>query len=413
MIQEKNNYWMFIEPTTYCCNNGGSWFLYNTMNGAHYSSKEKEVIEVLVEIYNRKNLGAALIRGKAIQENSALFRFVDEIQKKQLGGISSVADTKNKPIRLLPLLNLQKDIDKLKLNEINSIGKDVAKYLLELNLYLNNSCKQECSLCKVYDKQHTCCFANSYNNDYFTPQQLNRIVSQIAPTNISTLNVLGGDILLHPEIEQIATILQKVKSICQIWMNYKNVSNTPLFEGFAHTITITFPVDVGHLHDVIKNLKSLDTRYIFFITSEDEYEKAISIVEVYPEIRYTIMPIFDGNNLIFFQQNIFVNEDDILENIVSLRKIFAHQKMNTNFFGSLTLLPNGDAKANMNCNVIGNINEKTLLELVHAELLGNTSWRQIRNSEPCTQCNLQHLCPSPSNLEIAMERPNLCNKQIF
>jgi len=410
MIQKKNNYWIFIDPTTYGCSNGGSWFLYNTMNGAHYSSNKKEVIEVLAEIYNRKNLGVALVSGKVIREKSSLLKFVDEIHKKQLGGILCVTDTKNKPIRLLPLLNLQKDIDKLKLNEINSIGKDVAKYLLELNLYLNNTCKQSCSLCEVYYKQHTCCFANSHNEFYFSPQQLNHVVNQVASTNINTLNILGGDILLHPEIEQIATILQKVKSICQIWMNYKNISNPSLFEGFAHTITITFPVDEGYIHEAIKNLKSLETHYLFFITSEDEYEKAISIVEGYPEIKYTILPIFDGNNLTFFQQSIFVNEDDILENIIPLRKIFAHQKMNTNFFGSLTLLPNGDTKANINCKVIGNVNEKTLLELVHAELLENTSWRQIRNSEPCTQCNLHHLCPSPSNLEIVMGLPNLCNK---
>jgi pseudo-rSAM protein len=410
MIQENNKYWIFIEPTTYGCNKGGGWLLYNTMNGAHYTSKEAEVLTVLNELYNWKNLGVTLISGKAILENAALLKFVEEMQEKKLGGISSVTDTKSKPIRLLPLLNFQKDVDKLKLNKVNSSGKDVAKYLLELNLYLNNVCNQSCALCNVYNKQHTCCSANSDINEYFSPQQLERVVNQIASTNITTLNILGGDILLHPEIEQIANILQRVKSICQIWMNYKNVSYTSLFEGFTYTVTIAFPIEKLCIHNAIKNLNVLNTLYLFFITSEDDYEKAISVVNAYPEIRYKIFPIFEGNNLDFFQKVVFVNEEDILENSIPLRKIFAHQKMNTNFFGSLTILPNGEVKANINTKAIGNVKENSLLELVHTELLENTSWRRIRDSEPCTQCNLQYLCPSPSNLEIAIGRPNLCNK---
>jgi len=43
------------------------------------------------------------------------------------------------------------------------------------------------------------------------------------------------------------------------------------------------------------------------------------------------------------------------------------------------------------------------------EMLDNTAWRKIRNDYPCCDCIYQWLCPSPSNYELAIGKPNLCH----
>lgn len=409
MLEGKDNCWIFLEPTTYSCSNGEGWFLYNTQNGQHFSSSEKEVIAVLNEIHDRKNLGVTIVDGDIIQGSVILSQFVEDIERKQLGGITSVEEIKMKPIRLLPLLNLQRDIDRLRLVEANLTGKDVGKYLLELNIYVNGICNQTCALCGEYNKQHLCCTVYSYENGDFSLANLDNILKQIVSTNIRTINILGGDILLHPQIEQIASALQKVRQITRIWMNYKNVKDLTIFKDFAHNVIVDFPIDKDCIGLVIQKLGLQDTRYRFLISSVEDYVKVNEIVGDYPNVKYSVLPVYDGYNLGFFQQNVFLDEKDILDGVIPLRKIFANQKMNTNFFGSLTVLPNGDVKANINSKILGNVCEMRLLDLIHTELLENTAWRQIRDSDPCTKCRFQFLCPSPSNLEMIMGLQNLCN----
>jgi pseudo-rSAM protein len=115
-----------------------------------------------------------------------------------------------------------------------------------------------------------------------------------------------------------------------------------------------------------------------------------------------------GNGHCFFEENVFINQNDILETKLSKREIFAHQAVNTNFFGTLTILPNGEVYSNLNCKPIGAIND-SIYDLIITELDKNYSWRLLRNQKPCTDCLFQWLCPSLSNYELVIERINLCN----
>jgi pseudo-rSAM protein len=83
--------------------------------------------------------------------------------------------------------------------------------------------------------------------------------------------------------------------------------------------------------------------------------------------------------------------------------------MNTNFFGALYIYPDGTVKANPNTASIGKLIDTDILQIAETELIKNSAWRKIRDQEPCCQCLYQFLCPSPSNYEFAIGRPNLCH----
>jgi len=72
-------------------------------------------------------------------------------------------------------------------------------------------------------------------------------------------------------------------------------------------------------------------------------------------------------------------------------------------------MPNGDAYANIHYTALGNIYTDNISEIIHNELEKGKSWFCIRNQAPCNNCIYQWLCPSPSDYEIAIGRPNLCH----
>lgn len=113
-------------------------------------------------------------------------------------------------------------------------------------------------------------------------------------------------------------------------------------------------------------------------------------------------------NYAFFNHHVFLNESDLNEIKLSKAEIFAHQALNTNDFGKLTIMPDGKVYANPHFPVLGTI-EDDIRELVYKELVNGTSWRRIRDMKPCCDCVYQWLCPSPSDYELAIGKPNLCH----
>lgn len=77
-------------------------------------------------------------------------------------------------------------------------------------------------------------------------------------------------------------------------------------------------------------------------------------------------------NLDFISQNVFLDEKEILSEKIEMRTIFCNQKLNSNFFGSLSVFPDGSVKVNTNTPVIGKFPDNSLLELIYKELTSNT-----------------------------------------
>ena len=117
----------------------------------------------------------------------------------------------------------------------------------------------------------------------------------------------------------------------------------------------------------------------------------------------------NGHNIKFFEENVYLSQEDIVTSVISMREIFRNQKLNANNFGSLYIFPNGEIKANINEATIGVLGENEILDVINNELSKNTAWRRVRSSEPCKDCVYQYLCPPPSNYEKVINRPNLCN----
>jgi pseudo-rSAM protein len=145
------------------------------------------------------------------------------------------------------------------------------------------------------------------------------------------------------------------------------------------------------------------------VSSDEDYRQAEQIVEQYPIEQYQIKPVYTGGNIAFFEENVFLVREDILSTSMSIKDFFFKQNMNTNDFGKINILTNGDVYANLNHPTLGNISTQSIDEIVYKELEEGKSWLRVRDQAPCNNCLYQWLCPSPSDYEVAIDRSNLCH----
>ena len=57
---------------------------------------------------------------------------------------------------------------------------------------------------------------------------------------------------------------------------------------------------------------------------------------------------------------------------------------------------------------LGLVEKDSIYAIIRKEITEGQSWLRIRTQSPCDTCVYQWLCPSPSDYEIELNRPNLC-----
>jgi pseudo-rSAM protein len=147
-----------------------------------------------------------------------------------------------------------------------------------------------------------------------------------------------------------------------------------------------------------------------FVFSEENYKQLLDTFDtdyfLDKNIRY--IPLYDNENLSFFESNIFIDKDELAQIKLSKDEVFMRQSLNIGDFGKLTIMPDGMVYANVYYSPLGSINHSPY-SIVYKEFTEGQSWFRFRDQEPCSDCMYQWLCPSPSNYEMVMGRPNLCH----
>lgn len=377
-----------------------------------YLETDSEInIQLIKDVYDSRNLGVVTLDSRYILEVTCL-SFIDNIIKKGLGNLEEVNEGE-KPVNLLPILNLQRDIDRLIKHGISLESEDFLKYLTEINIFINNSCAVKCIHCVSYSKQTYSCFSNKNNNTNLHPEIVDNILLQASNSLTRRINILGGNILLYTQWNNLFAIFEKYDYDFHYWIHYLNLMKSENWLKntvyLKKEILITFPLD----EDIIKNTfiyfkNDNNTHFHFLIENESQFNETENYIQLFNLHQVVIIPIFTGKNSLFFRKNIFLEKEDILKGITQ-RRIFCNQKLNSNHFGKIYCFPDGSVKANMNSIEIGNVSKDQLLQIVLNEMEGNTAWRKIRNEIPCSICLYQYLCPSPSNYELVIGKPNFCH----
>lgn len=373
------DYWFTIEPYVYVCATDKCALLYNSLDGVTLESDNTDVIVLLKEMLREENCGVTLLKNERYNQNN-INAFIRELREKYMGDIIDVTFSKGKPVQILPYVNF---FSKRNKKYIFGMIDNILDTLSEISIHID----QTTDLTKLIPILKS------------LPDDLTFDIKEDLEKANDLLPIL--DLYSLPK-----------KIIC----SYTNpiVFDPVLMNNIIYKVSVHFPVDWQLWNESRQLLlnQDLSFEYVFNVTSLEDCREIEQLIEEYQIEKYQMKPVFTGDNISFFEENVFLTREDILSTSISLKDFFSKQSINLHDFGKINIMPNGDVFANINHPALGNIYTHSILEIVQKELERGNSWLRIRNQGPCNTCIYQWLCPSPSDYEIAIGRPNLCHVNI-
>lgn len=394
MIDKDKEYWFALETYVYTMFKNEQVLLYNTLDGEHVLSNNKYVVPLIEQLFTESNGGVIMLDKEELQ-NQDIYSFILDVREKFMGDVYDVTLFKSKPIQLYPILNFSRDVKKLKNIKSRSIGEQALNHLHVMNINL--------------DSPDT--------KDILSFENLKSLLWQVQFANIQHLNIFMHNRTTLPEMDNIKQLFNDypIKSNWHILI--QNIDNSiclSLPQNSLLTVIIDNPVPENLFKTVVETIPPQmrdKSKFIFKIYNTEQYFEAEQLIIKYKLQKHSIQPGYNKKNLNFIRSEVFMTKDEIFEDKLSLKEIFANQTINTNDFGKLTILPNGDIYANTKFPKLGNIATNSIYEVIYKELDEGTSWLRIRDQKPCSDCIYQWICPAPSDLELSIGKPNLCHVQ--
>ena len=402
-------FWFFLESHVFVSIKTNEMLIYDTHTGKSLCVDSEASMQLVHKLYEDNSLGSIELEQEDL-ENAEIHVFIKTVVENEIGKLIEQSEHPIKPVVLLPILSFNLDVEKLKDKESVDLllARDISKYLLDVNIILNNTCQQQCRYCQNYCKQFFCC-SKGESQENMSQESIVNLLRQISYFPVRTINITGGNIYQYQNLDVFNTSKEENKKVFNFFVQYQNYQENQYIDRQNIHIIINTPIDVCKLREVHSLTKEKDVKYHLVVEDENQYTELVSSMSELGIEDYEVHPYYNGHNSLFFEENVFLSKEDIVANLISMREIFRNQKLNANSFGSLYILPNGEIKANLNEKVIGDISHDNIIDVINTEMMHNTAWRKIRSSEPCCSCVYQYLCPPLSNYERAMNRQNLCH----
>ena len=371
------DYWFIIEPYVYLnIVDRKSVLLYNTLDGEYLEFEDEIIINFLEGIYNEENCGV-LFLSEEMYKNEQLNDFVKIVREKYMGDIISTSESLGKPIQILSYVNFHCSL-KNRSEYVLFNMDNLSQTLLEVNVHIAH--ESDLNLLSQ--------FLESIPENV----RLNIVYEE---KNIGIDSFLSSSLLRFEDINII--------------LLYSLLNNSEIVSSnFRYRIIIKFPVDQSVFESIFEIIKDINKRFIFSISSLDDFQKAEELISRYNIDDYVMSPIYTGDNIDFFEDYIYLKREDLFSDVISMRTIFQRHIININDFGIIHILPNGDVCANIHNPVMGNIYKNGIYEMINKEIREGQSWLRIRDKAPCNQCLYQYICPSPSDIELTIGKENLC-----
>lgn len=393
-------YWLIVNKDTFIWTKGEKGIIYNTLKSVAVKFLNTEALdEIITELKVMENLYRILLTEEQLDDKD-IHAFVEKLLTIHSAVLMENKKGKDIPVSLVPILKVQNDALHYKYAPKKHKDENILSNCMRLVIHLNGSLYGN----DVYAKQTISPFKG--NNQICLKELSKFIFSAGTPFFLSEI-ILVGCIWKHESAQEIINLFAGLPIPTYIYcteQDYKEYGATLSSNQDFHFYIIKLEYE----HQMADFSPIKDANYNLLVTSEEEYETALDITENYPDIASRIIPIYNGANELFFEKYIYLTEEDLLVTKLSKREIFSHQSINTNYYGTLTIAPDGNIYGNINERPLGNIKD-SIYTVTFRELTEGSSWLRIRDRKPCCDCIYQWLCPSPSHYEDVIGKPNLCH----
>ena len=375
------DYWFVIEPYVYVRVTKAHALLYNTLDGVTLESYNIEIINLLRELLEKENCGVLLLRSNTYMQKE-INNFIRVLRKNYMGDIIDINLSNGKPVQLMPYYNYPNNHKIYKKKNFTPIS-NILENLTEISIHVDNT------------------------------TDIQKMISFLKSMQGAPIFNIVGNVWDIPDYYELFTFLKQHPSQKNLLCSYTQVKLLQVVfeEKFSYNISVHFPINMHELNNAILLLcnQTSPIEFSFHVSSIEDLQQTERLVEQFKIKKYQMIPIYTGDNMRYFEENVFLTKKDILSLSISMKDIFIHQSMNIYDYGKISIMSNGDAYANINYPILGNIFKHSFQKIVQKEVDEGKSWFRIRNQAPCNDCVYQWLCPSPSNYEIVIGRSNLCH----
>lgn len=397
-----------IDPTVFVEIKNGKMLLYNSYNGEKLLVNDQQIVNLFINGLNKMNIFP--IENEVLETNK-IRDFIIEIEKNDFGYLLS--NNKTLPIQFAPLINIQTENDQEIITKDNSFNPliDIREISIHLNGVPDNI--QFSNLSKQIN-----CIHSELNTDNLNFNQLSKFLLPIINVkSLFRINLLGGNVLTYPYLEEVKVLLLSIHQSTQICVyllphivinNAVNIKEILDFQNLKFIFNLNPHLYKEFAEILPKYLPSSLIEYNLIIESEDDLIYFNSIENNL--IKSNLIPLFNGLNFDFFEKNVFTDFDDIKAISISQNEVYQNKNINSYNFGKLVVLHNGDIYANLNKKMLGNIESSYAPEIILNEYKIGESWFLTRlKVSPCKNCIYNFLCPPVSNYELLMNKFNLCH----
>lgn len=406
----KGLYWLYFEFYVYIRLTEKKVLLLNTLDNTRIVSDDPQILSLFAKILEQKENGGCEIDFDNIYIDEVYQAFFNKVRNKYMGDLIKKELVEEYPFQFPMEAKVNNDFRKS--NNAKWIDNDfLQKSLFSLNLILNNKCFNECENCSKYYKQFLCC-SKYFPGDSLPVKYVESVLRDNEFCNLLKINILGGDVSLYEDFDDLLCVLSKFRTKCYLYCNYLNIHllDSEIWKFFENRIMMIIDMDLIDKNN-IEEIKSYSRKchLLFVVKNARDYNSVCRYTDDIDQSFFDLIPFYDGSNIDFFKKYVFVNEKDLFSNLYSVEQIYKKQLLNELFFGELIVFPNGDISSGVNEKMLGNLKDEAILNILKKELERPDSlWFKSRNKTSCSTCLYVDLCPSVSNYEFVMDKMDLC-----
>ena len=397
--------WLSLEPFVHGVVKNNQVLLYNTVNKKHliYNGLT-EISEIVQQLLDPGN-GYVYQLTKDQVKSSVIHKFIAQLRKKYMGDVFAPGWSASKPFNILPEPVIKKGLQTLE------------HHLHEITFHLDSGSDKNLERYKDASKQFIYPIYTSQPTGELSADIIHSVFNQISTLPLATINFVSSGIMTASGLEKLSSMfagtsfrrkfhMPLIQSEQDCWNGLKKFDWLSLY--------VTFPLDRLQTEKLAAlcqhNDQNQHVEFYFIVQKSEDVDQAIEIIGQFSIKQAFFKPYFNGENMQFFKDHVFITEEDVKLSQPSQNQIFSRLTMNENDYGKLIILPDGSVLANLNDEVVGNAITETLESIIRQEINSGKSWNRMRKGvNPCSDCIFQFLCPPISNYEIYLNRFNFCH----
>lgn len=316
-------------------------------------------------------------------------------------GFGKLHDDTDLCISFPPSLTLRNDWDKIKSIE-GQDAAEVLKYLLDVALFMGG--KQDVESALYCQTEYP--FPGNETIEY---AQLLDFLDRVSCRHKIALKFIFPFIEDYPNIRNIIFRVKRLRNEYSVFVRDSEYYGSRTAQNILKDIRTKVVVINDSRRLFSKDISdSVFNRFLIF--DQRGAVSAQKLVEENNLKRYSFIAVYDGSNEQFIKEVSFPTEIELLNGTYTRKHFFAHQVLNTFYFGRIFITPDGNVYSNLMERDIGTI-KSSFHHLVQNELNNNYSWRKTRYTKlGCCKCRLINFCPSISPLENSMGTNCIINR---